>query len=237
MIPPILVKETDLPAPTGAPAFFLLASNGVFLVKEMDLYRACVEVKGVPGLLPHQESIQLKIPRLPRALVETCIGFFSTLYRRYQSEGVLLLFFSHTNGFHVEAPTQSVYRWASGRPCRRVDYENPPTPAGYSRLGTWHSHANLPAYHSHQDHLDEAGEDGLHVVVGAIDRGDPSFSFSFVVNGRRFFLREEDVIEGYDHPILPPPGKWMEQVTCFELWDGHHQAVWLGADGARGAGI
>ena len=96
-----------------------------------------------------------------------------------------------------------------------VDYGNPPTPEGFSRLGTWHSHAMFQAYHSREDHLDEMGEDGLHIVVGGLDLPIPSFSCSFMINGRRFFLNKEEVIEGYERSLFPPEG-WIENVNCVD---------------------
>ena len=215
---PVYLKDEELRGPINESLFFLLANNGLFLIKEMDLYRASLKMEGVPGLLSHEESFQLKVPKLPKALVETGMGFFSVLYHLYQSEGILLLFYSPTAGFHVEAPKQSVYLRGPGRPYYMVDYENPPTPEGFSRLGTWHSHAMFPAYHSREDRLDEMGEDGLHIVVGDLDLAIPSFSFSFMINGRRFFLNKEEVIEGYDRSIFPPED-WVENVSCVDSLD------------------
>lgn len=208
MIFPVHFKEEGSKEPAD-PIFFILANNGFFLVKEVDLYRACVKVDGVPGLLPHEESVQLKLPTLPKTLVEAAMGFLKAVYSRYQAEGILLLFYSSSEGFRLEVPRQSIYR-------KRVKYQNLPAPEGFFRLGTWHSHANVAAYHSADDRLDEIEEDGLHIVVGNLDLDSPSFSFSFMVNGRRFLFEKEAVIEGYDRPIPPPP-EWLEKVTCVEF--------------------
>jgi hypothetical protein len=138
------------------------------------------------------------------------------VYRRYQSEAIILLYFSPAAGFRVDVPRQHVRRRGRGLWMRSysVDYDNLPTPEGYVRLGTWHSHADLRAYHSHQDNLDEMDEDGLHIVCGDLDTHNPSFSLSFMVNGKRFVLAREEIFEGYQQPTLPPPEEWLAQVEC-----------------------
>lgn len=213
MIIPVYLKQKGFKGAVDSPFYFLVANKGVFLVKDTDLYRACVEVKGVPDLLSQEESIQLKIPKIPKTVVETGMGFFKAIFQRHRSEGMLLLFFSPTEGFRLEAPRQTIYNSWYGGSYPSVEYENPPTPVGFTRLGTWHSHAAYSASHSREDHQDEVGEDGLHVVVGNLDLPIPSFSFSFMINGRRFLLKKEDVIEGYDQPIFPAPWSWLENVT------------------------
>lgn len=213
---PVSIKGEGFKEPDD-PIRFVLAGNGLFLVKEVDLYRACVKVDGVPGLLPHQESLELKFPKLPKALVQTARGFLEAVYARHRGEGILLLFYSPSQGFRLEAPRQWIYRKSTSRASYGVKYENLPAPEGFVKLGSWHSHADAAAFHSREDHHDEIKEDGLHIVTGNLDRASPSFSLSFVVNGHRFFLEKEAVMEEYDRPI-PPPSEWLEKVTCVERY-------------------
>ncbi len=215
---PICLKSENSIEPVHESIYFVLAENGLFLVKNLDLFRASVKVEGIPWFQPHQDSLQLKFPRLPRTLVEACMGFFYEVYRRHRSEAIVLLFFSPATGsFRVGVPSQQVpFRGRLHGSSCRVDYEHLPTPEGFLRLGTWHSHADFKAYHSLQDDLDEMNQDGLHIVAGDLDCSQPSFSFSFMVNGQRFILDKEDVFQGYDRPRLPPPAKWLERVACVD---------------------
>jgi hypothetical protein len=50
------------------------------------------------------------------------------------------------------------------------------------------------------DDQDEACEDGLHIVIGHLDRQQPDMSVSFVASGTRFILRPEDAVEGFTTP-------------------------------------
>jgi PRTRC genetic system protein A len=213
---PIYFKNEQFEEPAGAAAYFLLAGNGVFLVKDMDLYRACVQVEGAPWHRPQSEYLELKCPKIPVDLVEACMGFFYEVYDAHESESIVLLYFSPAVGeFRVEVPRQQAPR-RSRRRSHFVHYEIPPAPEGFVRLGDWHSHADLRACHSEQDDADECTQDGLHIVVGDLDMRRPSFSFSFVVNGRRFAVTGEDVLEGYRRPKFPVPKEWLNQVEYIE---------------------
>jgi hypothetical protein len=65
------------------------------------------------------------------------------------------------------------------------------------------------------DDQDEACENGLHIVIGHLDRQQPDMSVSFVASGTRFILRLEDAVEGFTTP-RPPPSQWLQQVQCCE---------------------
>lgn len=210
---PIYFKNEDFKEPDDQSFYFIVAENGLFLFKKMDLYTACVKAAGISWLLPHSESLRLNIPRIPSRLVGICMGFFYEVYHRYRSEAIILLFFSPLAGFRIGIPKQYVYRGTILHSSCSLRYENFPTPEGYFRLGTWHSHGNLKAEHSFVDAMDEEKEDGLHLVCGDLDISKPSFSLSFMVNGRRFLLEKEDVFEGYEEPI-PPPERWLKKIEC-----------------------
>jgi hypothetical protein len=86
-------------------------------------------------------------------------------------------------------------------------------PKGWMQVGDFHSHGSQPAFQSWQDKRDAEGRDGLHIVAGRVTR-NPDFDAVFTVCGRRFDLEFEDICDGFDQPTLPPPGRWMQKVTC-----------------------
>lgn len=215
---PICLKNDAFKEPANVPAYFVLAENGLFLTKDMELYTACVKVQGIPWHDPAEEFLKLKFPKIPGNLVEACMGFFYAAYDYYRSEAIVLLYFSPTlQQFQVEVPQQQVDSSSvSRRPSYSVKYQTPAAREDSIKLGTWHSHANLPAYHSRDDDDDEREQDGLHLVVGDLDTWHPSFSFSFVVNGKRFKLLRDDVFESYVKPAFPVPEAWLNRIECVE---------------------
>ena len=213
---PLLLKDSHYTGSEKKSVYYLLAENGLYLFKDVNLYKASVKVEGFPGLLSHSESIELKFPKIPQQVIERAMGFFYEVFYRYRSEAIVLLFYSQSEGFKIGIPEQFVDRWNSWNYQYGVRYKNFPTPHGFYRMGTWHSHCELPASHSAVDDLDEENEDGLHIVCGNLNWEAPSFSVSFVVNGRRFLLNEDRIFEGYSKPILPPPEKWLKKIKVLE---------------------
>ncbi len=215
---PIYIKDQEpFPAPRDA-TYFLLARDGVYLVKRSPVFEAVTRYDGVlPGLASQTPQLQLNLPPLPQDVVETVVGFFLQVFRRYGTEAIVVLFYSTDSGFHVEAPPQQVSHWGAG--CDHlvgyhVQYGRCQRPPNYVQLGTIHSHGALPATHSHVDKLDERHQEGLHITVGDVTAPQPSFSAAFVANGHRFQLSPEQILAGYARPRLPAPAKWLAQVSC-----------------------
>ncbi|MEN8184809.1 MAG: hypothetical protein ABFS46_19995 [Myxococcota bacterium] len=188
-----------------APASFYyeMASNGLFQVRSTPLYRAVTQVKtGVPGLLPSWEELELRIPPLPTDLLEEVLAFFRDAWHLHGGEAMVVLFYDGSEEFRVGVPPQTVsgYHDTAGafHAIHRLQYGAVARPEGFVRLGTLHSHADLPAYSSTLDCMDEQYEDGLHGVFGDLQREMPSRSAAFVANGVRFRLLADDA-------QTPPP--------------------------------
>src|SRR3990172_4241968 len=98
---PIYYKDNSFKATSKESIYYVLANNGLFLIKDLDLYRACVKVEGVSSLQSHSESIDFKFPKLPQSMVEASMGFFYGVYQLYRSESIILLFFSPRRGFKI----------------------------------------------------------------------------------------------------------------------------------------
>ncbi len=214
---PVVLKNLD---PIEAPAklYYVVASNGVFQVRDTDAYRAVTRVfDGIPGLLAECEQVELRSPRLPTLLLEEVLAFFGEAYRQYGGEAIVILFYnSETREFRVGVPVQHITRydadrWGAHLHQRYDALENPP---GSVRFGTIHSHANLPAYASHVDCQDERFEDGLHIVFGNLKSENISRSASFVANGLRFRLEPDAVLEQARMPERHAQREWMQRVRC-----------------------
>lgn len=226
---PIYIKDREpFPSPRES-TYFLIAQDGVYLVKRSAVFEAITRYDGsMPGLASQQAQLQLNLPPLPQDVVETVVGFFLHVYKQYGTEAVVVLFYSTVSGFHVEAPPQQVSLWGTG--CDNlvgyhVRYGACQRPQEYLQLGTIHSHGALPATHSHVDKFDEQHQEGLHITVGDVQAPHPSFSAAFVANGHRFQLAPQQVIAGYARPRLPAPARWLAQVsfrTSTYAWSFNH---------------
>jgi len=215
---PVVVKDRELSPPPAADAYYVVAANGLFLVRRTPLFTAATAVDGgVPGLLTHVPSLELRVPRLPRTLVERASGFFRAVYERYEGEAILVMFYAPTlRRFALVAPPQVLTGRFSGGRFRadlRLDYGACEKPGPeYVRYGTVHSHCELAPYHSQTDVDDEIGEPGLHVTAGYLHRSQPEFAASFVVNATRFKLPPADVLAPFGN-YRRPPTCWLEQIV------------------------
>ena len=126
--------------------------------------------------------------------------------------------FYHVSGeFRVGVPPQTVggYTDATGvfRSHHQLRYGRVATPQGFERLGTIHSHADLPAYASAVDCMDEQYQDGLHAVFGELHKEVPSRWASFVANTVRFRIPPDEAMEPARMPERVAPAEWMARVS------------------------
>jgi len=84
-------------------------------------------------------------------------------------------------------------------------------PARARLVGTIHSHGAFGAFASSIDEADEAELDGLHLVVGDLDRRRPSYSAAIAVDGHRFEASLKLVLER-PRRLVEPPTDWLERV-------------------------
>ncbi len=226
MIPAYFKSESFLPP--AAPYYHLVAANGVYLVRNTELFSSVTKVDAVPGLAPEEESCTLYFPRVPREITAQLYGLFQAVYDEWEGEAVAFLYYTaESRTFLVDVPPQVLFRhrWVDGWSTeKKVIYGSLPRPEGYVKLGDAHSHANFPAFFSCTDDRDDV-EDGLRLVVGDLHRVEPSISVSFVASGTRFALRPEDVLEDFSTPA-PPPREWLERVVLQEEGVGVGGEAW-----------
>jgi len=184
---PVYLKDEAFEEPSD-PIYYLVTRDGLFQVKRTVLFDSRTKVRGLSWLLPETESARLRLPPIPAALLSEIVGFFREVFSVHRAEAVVLLYFNQEAGrYELKIPKQQV----AGGHCR---YQIGPTPPGWLRVGTIHSHASADAFHSELDDEDERHDDGLHVTVGNLDAA-ASVVCSLVVDGRRFSLRPSEVFE------------------------------------------
>ena len=212
---PIYLKTADQSEPAH-PTYYLLAGNGVFVVKKTALFSSVTAAKAVVGLDEQSLALTLSVPRLPRHLVERIYGFFQFVYERLAGEAIVFIYYSPDRcEFHLDAPPQRLTRYRTHGGWRtegKVKYGSLRRPKGFLKLGDAHSHGDSPAFFSSDDDRDD-GEDGLRVVIGNLDRRRPEVRASFIANRTRFPLYVTEALEDFETP-LPPPQAWLRRVTC-----------------------
>jgi hypothetical protein len=222
------------------PVYYVLAGNGLFIGRNTTVgparFRSIVPAAAPPRELAEQEArLVLDYPRLPAPLLARVVGYFWRVARRSGAEAIVLLALNEAgDGIDVIVPKQTatVTRTSRGEVVPvDVRYELSPAPGTLPPriIGDIHSHGFEAAYASSIDRLDEEHAPGLHVVMGRLHRDPPEIHAEFVVDGTRFDVRPERVLdlEGYGGRDPAPPPEWFDRVLVRPL------STWgFGAEGA-----
>ena len=195
-----------------------MAANGLFRCRNTELFTSCVPVASGPQSLARREPfLRIRSPHVPRRLLESIVGFFSVVYDCYRAEAaVLILWNRFRQRYQILVPEQTsrVFVTWQGTACPlSVDYETPASlPPDTCIVGDVHSHGNGPAFTSWTDRDDEIHRAGFHIVVGQIDQDPPQFHVEAVVDGTRFRVPTDSLLEGYRHRRRRVPARWLERV-------------------------
>lgn len=212
---PLFHKTAALSSDQLPGTHYLLAGNGLFLVQDTALFRATTRISRRHPLLPSEPSLQLRMPRIPTAVMEQAYGFFLEVFRRYQSEAFAnILYAPDRAAFQLAVPPQQLTYYADGGSPRMVlgvRYESIAKPAGFMILGDLHSHGCHHAYFSSTDDHDDLNREGLHIVLGRLDQSTPDCCASFVTNRTRFDVDRTMILEPFTDPF-PPPDSWLDRV-------------------------
>src|SRR5262249_24339524 len=84
-------------------------------------------------------------------------------------------------------------------------------PRRHLLVGDIHSHGAAPAFSSDTDKLDELYRDGIHAVVGRVDREPPEFRVLFNTDACWIRVPLEEVFRGYERRRKPPE-TWLERI-------------------------
>ena len=217
-----VLLKTESRVESDESLYYLVAANGVFQIRNTPAYYAVTFSEGeIPGLVPETEMLRLRCPPLSAEWTDEVLAFFDAVFQRWKGEAIVVLFYRpETHEYLVRAPTQRIERYRSRGAWvteHHLDYDYVERPEGYLRFGTIHSHASSPAYASYTDCADERYEDGLHIVVGDLQRDEQSRSAAFVANGRRFPLDPDRVFPSRPLPKKSARREWLEQVEVVEV--------------------
>lgn len=206
---------------------YVLGREGLREHRSNDVYDTFALTSNCPQLATQPLDTTFKLPKIKQTTIATIVGFFHQVYERYQSEAIILLYFSAVEGVYMLlVPHQEVNVWMKTpqgfHACVDLKYEVPPTPVkllkrGYKLVGTIHSHGSAAAYHSKTDDFDEKDHNGLHITVGNINRAKKNkatsvtFACSLMVNGERQTLKTTDVVEPFKQ-LQKPPVHWIGRV-------------------------
>lgn len=205
---------------------YILAGNGKFIRKKNKLFTAVVEAKAVPGLEDCKVSCRLNkdLPYMPYSLIRKAHEFFVAVYEKHKSEAILLLTLEDGK-WDLHPPEQE----ASSA---HVKYEGIESIAP---VGDIHSHCGMSAFYSGTDNADDSQIDGIHIVLGKIERSIPEIVVSITVNGTRFTLEPEYLIDGLpeafikvdkEHPWLDKVNKKVWQTTVYSGSRHYGEEYW-----------
>lgn len=169
--------------PENGPAY-IIGREGFFMRKTTKLYDSVVKVEAIPDFELVEEYVKWTAPKLPYALIEEALEFFRAVYDLHESEAVAMLTLVDNQWGNV-VPEQKVS-------AANLDYK---VTKIEGLAGTIHSHGDMDAFFSKTDDKDVAGFDGLHVVLGKIDRRVPRIKAGVYVNGRLFEFEPEALID------------------------------------------
>jgi proteasome lid subunit RPN8/RPN11 len=198
----VKVYKPKEPIPETEKFAYITAKEGHYLLKRNGFFDACVKVDSIPGLPAQEEYFVLKAPdKIPLALLRQALAFMEKVYETHKSEALVLL--THDNnewGLHVPEQTVSSVR---------VEYTNDEK---RRVVGSIHSHPGFSSTPSGIDENDELDFDGIHVVTSCFQPVPGGITVFAVVNGRRFPLPPENLIEGLRCEPVTFPGEWLDKV-------------------------
>ena len=219
LLTPIYLKTSAEMSWPDDKAFFLVASNGLFLCRNHPLFRSCVPARHWPSeLAPQDERLTPLFPKVPQAIIEAVVAFFARVAELHHAEAAALLAWDQAAGnVRLIIPHQRCTveeTWRGNRYPVGVHYDAPAQLAGdLILMGDIHSHADMPAYASYTDRADEDYRAGLHIVVGRVDLEPPDFHAEAAVDGIRFRLDTAQVIERYVRRRPHVPNGWFDRLT------------------------
>lgn len=224
LITPIYVKlSPDDPLPPDT-ACHLLTGDGLFLCRNDRFFQSAIRADRPPSeLAPQKETLNISFPRLTRELVEMAVGFHDWAFRTRGAESILLLAWNdHKQQVELIAPEQVATSYVNAAMqiwAENVRYTFPyPLADGLFVYGDIHSHCEMAAYSSFTDQTDEAQFNGLHIVVGRLNREPPEWHAEASVDGKRFHVAPDWVMEDYVVRSKQFPASWK----------GRHQVDYYG---------
>lgn len=195
------------PEPTASaspePFAYVTGRDGHYLLKRNGIFEAVVKIDCHPDYEPVQQHFRLTAPRIPYVVIEQAASFLRAVYDRHGTEAVALLCYHVDTGWTLSIPRQTVSSFS-------VAYDN----HEHKRVvGSIHSHPGIEATASVTDELDEADFDGVHIVINPLSTLEHGMTVTASVNGRRFPLPLESVVDDLPSRANGVPEAWLSQVN------------------------
>lgn len=217
-IPIYLKTDADMPRPSD-PEYYVIAANGTFFGRNHPFFSSDAPTRRAPRSLAHHEpQCRLRYPRLGTAALEYIVGFFDRVYERHGSESIVLLYWNQQRRrYKLWVPEQEATVWESYSGIRSaldVTYKTPlPPPPGHLLVADIHCHCDFGAHASFTDEKDEQYRDGVHAIVGHIDREPPEFHLEMAIDGYRFRVDFDQLFRGYRRRRRDVPERWLDRLT------------------------
>lgn len=130
----IMDGKTSLPSDG---IFYIIAKNGVFLHKKLDLIESTIKVDSISILEEITPYAKLNIPKIPGKIFGQVVSFFRMVYKLHKSESMVILFYNKSRDkYMIFVPEQEVSRSAV-ESITRVSFD------GYSKVCSIHSHSDF----------------------------------------------------------------------------------------------
>jgi len=184
-----LPEGDELPQETVP--YFAPTSKG-WMVNVPTLF-GVAHIKGkVPEhLKEYEELFHFNDRKLPVHIIEQAHDFFRQVWHKQKTESsVYILQHPVTNDYKMYVPEQYVTKVSVNHKMEPGEIQH-----GYRAIGTIHSHCDFGAFHSGTDDHDMKKMPGLHITIGHVDQDVPEFAFALSVNGVRFDIKREDIID------------------------------------------
>jgi hypothetical protein len=217
---PLYVKtDENAPWPADEGVFHLMTRDGLFIARNNEHFTSCVPVAKFPVSLASQASfLRIRYPKLSRRQYELIVGFFTRIADLYTAEAFVLLAWDRKAcRYRLIVPKQTATVGCSSNGSNRypigVYYTiDPSLPVDWNVIGSVHSHVDEGASSSGVDVADEKHRAGLHIIIGRIHDPVPEVHVSAVVDGMRFRVAPERVIEGFRKRRIHVPREWIERL-------------------------
>lgn len=161
---------------------------------------------GPPGLMEATPTFLLNDLKVPAWVLSQAHDFFRTIWEKEKAESSVYILYSRTGAeFKLYAPEQYVTGASVNHKLDRDEL-----PAGFTPVGTIHSHCNFSAFHSGTDTNDMAKMPGLHITIGHVERAVPEMVFALSMGEQAFDIKrnaiidEEDTKNRHGYNTMPP---------------------------------
>ena len=203
-------EELD-PAAIPETLCYVFGKGGYYIHRKNNLYAAVVSAKEFEMLGEIKEQYKLTVCKIPYETFMRIRSFFMDVFKKHKSEVAILLHYNfETKTWIWTVPTQTVaaasvhYDAAKGQVVIGADGELlAEMPAGYTVMGSIHSHASMQAFHSGTDTNDEFKFDGIHITLGSFDTPSTSFSARWMIASKELKADMADIIQGVPQMEYP----------------------------------